>query len=149
LFRHLNHLHIYGIPPERCVSAADYPCSILEPGYFAAEGSPLQEDCMSAGREVPFGWDQFHLTGSSVADYVLGNWELGTIFVFRSCQNFTVTSAGDIGNTGNGSTYERANIGISTSAATWRTIPGLIQCARTECLGCRKGWRVRDPVRLR
>jgi hypothetical protein len=60
--------------------------------------------------EVPFGRGRSHLTGNSVAGYVLGNWELGTIFVFRSGQNFTVTSAGDIGNTGNGSTYERANI---------------------------------------
>jgi hypothetical protein len=57
---------------------------------------------------VPVGKNQGFTTGNRVADYVLGNWELSTIFVMRSGQNFNVTSAGDIGNTGNGNTYERA-----------------------------------------
>ncbi|HEY4355086.1 MAG TPA: TonB-dependent receptor [Acidobacteriaceae bacterium] len=60
--------------------------------------------------DIPVGKGRKFSTGHGVADYVLGNWELGTIYVLRSGQNFSVTSAGDIGNTGNGNTYERANI---------------------------------------
>jgi hypothetical protein len=57
---------------------------------------------------VPVGRGQSFSTGNRVGDYLLGNWEFGTIFVMRSGQNFNVTSAGDIGNTGNNNTYERA-----------------------------------------
>lgn len=57
---------------------------------------------------APVGKGQGFSTGNRVADYVLGNWEVSTIFVMRSGQNFTITSSGDIGNTGNGNTYERA-----------------------------------------
>lgn len=59
---------------------------------------------------VPVGKNTSYSTGNRVADYILGNWELGTIFVGRSGQNFTVSSGGDIGNTGNSGTYERANL---------------------------------------
>lgn len=58
---------------------------------------------------VPVGQNQGFSTGNRVADYILGNWEVGTIFIMRSGQNFNITSAGDIGNTGNGNTYERAD----------------------------------------
>ncbi|MDE1160981.1 MAG: TonB-dependent receptor [Acidobacteriaceae bacterium] len=59
---------------------------------------------------IPVGKNGLITTGKPVADYLLGNWEVGTFFVFRSGQNFSVSSAGDIGNTGNGATYERANL---------------------------------------
>jgi len=58
---------------------------------------------------VPVGKNQSFTTGSRIGDYILGNWEVSTIFLMRSGQNFNVVSAGDIGNTGNGNTYERAN----------------------------------------
>jgi hypothetical protein len=57
---------------------------------------------------VPVGKNQEFTTGNRLADYLLGNWEVSTMFLARSGQNFNVTSAGDIGNTGNGNTYERA-----------------------------------------
>jgi hypothetical protein len=57
---------------------------------------------------VPVGKNQGFSTGSKVGDYILGNWELSSFFLMRSGQNFNITSAGDIGNTGNGNTYERA-----------------------------------------
>lgn len=57
---------------------------------------------------VPVGKNQGFTTGNSIADYILGNWEVSTVFLARSGQNFNITSAGDIGNTGNGNTYERA-----------------------------------------
>lgn len=60
--------------------------------------------------DLPIGKNRAFSTGKPIADYVLGNWEVGTFFVFRSGQNFSVSSAGDIGNTGNGATYERANL---------------------------------------
>jgi len=58
---------------------------------------------------VPVGRNSDHSSGNPVVDYILGGWEVGTIYVMRSGQNFSVSSAGDIGNTGNASTYERAN----------------------------------------
>jgi hypothetical protein len=58
---------------------------------------------------VPLGKGMAYSTGNRFADYVLGNWEIDTIFVGRTGQNFSVTSNGDIGNTGN-SSYERAQL---------------------------------------
>lgn len=59
---------------------------------------------------VPVGKGLAYSTGNRFADYALGNWELDTIFVGRSGQNFTVFSSGDIGNTGNSGMYERADL---------------------------------------
>jgi hypothetical protein len=60
--------------------------------------------------ELPVGKNKSYSTGNGIADYILGYWEVGTIYIMRSGQNFSVTSAGDIGNTGNANTYERANL---------------------------------------
>ena len=60
--------------------------------------------------DLPFGKNKSFSTGNAVADYILGNWEVSTIYIMRSGQNFSVSSGGDIGNTGNANTYERANL---------------------------------------
>jgi len=95
-------------------------------GFFGVEGGVSEDPYNIRGSRGPAGYNIPHLltvaltyavpvgrgqsfsTGNRVGDYLLGNWEFGTIFVMRSGQNFNVTSAGDIGNTGNNNTYERA-----------------------------------------
>ncbi|MGH9343396.1 MAG: TonB-dependent receptor, partial [Terriglobia bacterium] len=58
---------------------------------------------------LPFGTGKQFSTGNRVADYLIGNWQLNGILMGRSGQNFTVMSGGDIAETGNASTYVRAN----------------------------------------
>lgn len=58
---------------------------------------------------LPVGTGKQFSTGNRVTDYVIGNWELNGILIGRSGQNFTVMSGGDIAETGNASTYVRAN----------------------------------------
>jgi Carboxypeptidase regulatory-like domain len=95
-------------------------------GFFGVEGGVSEDPYNIRGSRGPAGFNIPQLltialtyaeplgkgksfsTGNKVGDYILGNWELSTIFVMRSGQNFNITSAGDIGNTGNGNTYERA-----------------------------------------
>jgi hypothetical protein len=102
-------------------------------GYFGVEGGVSEDPYNPRGSrgpagfdipqlftlgltyEVPVGKGQSFSTGHGWADYILGNWEIGSIFVARSGQNFNVTSSGDIGNTGNGNTYERADYNGSLS----------------------------------
>jgi hypothetical protein len=97
-------------------------------GFFGVEGFSLEDPYNPRGSrsvsaynvpqlltlgltyDLPVGKNRAYSTGNNVADYILGNWEIGTIFIMRSGQNFNVTSSGDIGNTGNGNTYERANL---------------------------------------
>jgi hypothetical protein len=111
-------------------------------GYFGVEGGVPEDPYNPRGSrgpagynipqlltlgltyEIPVGKNVGFTTGNNVADYILGNWDVGMIYVMRSGQNFNVTSAGDIGNTGNGSTYERANLNgnpklASRSKAQW------------------------------
>jgi Carboxypeptidase regulatory-like domain len=57
---------------------------------------------------LPFGTGRTFSTGNRVADYVIGNWQTNGIFTARSGRNFDVTAAGDIAETGNAKTYERA-----------------------------------------
>jgi len=95
-------------------------------GYFGVEGGVAEDPYNIRGSRgpagfnipqlltvaltyaVPVGKGQTFSTGNKVGDYILGNWEFSTIFIMRSGQNFNVTAAGDIGNTGNNNTYERA-----------------------------------------
>jgi len=95
-------------------------------GYFGVEGGVAEDPYNIRGSRgpagfnipqlltlaltyaVPVGKGKSFSTGNSIADYILGNWEVSTIFVMRSGQNFNLTAAGDIGNTGNNNTYERA-----------------------------------------
>jgi Carboxypeptidase regulatory-like domain len=60
--------------------------------------------------DIPFGQGRQFSTGNRFADYVIGGWSLNGILSGRSGQNINITAAGDIANTGNGSTYERADL---------------------------------------
>jgi hypothetical protein len=60
--------------------------------------------------ELPFGIGKTFSTGNKYVDYVVGNWQLNGILTGRSGRNFNVVSGGDIANTGNAGTYERANL---------------------------------------
>ncbi len=60
--------------------------------------------------ELPFGTGKTFQTGNRLADYIVGGWQLNSIITGRSGQNFNVTAGGDIANTGNAATYERANL---------------------------------------
>jgi len=59
---------------------------------------------------LPFGTGEPMKTGNHLVDYVIGNWQANGIITGRSGQNFTVMSGGDIAETGNSSTYVRADI---------------------------------------
>ena len=59
---------------------------------------------------MPVGHGASLSTGNSKLDYVLGNWKLNGIVSFDSGSPFTIQASGDIGNTGNNTTYERANL---------------------------------------
>jgi len=59
--------------------------------------------------EVPIGKGKWIQTGSRVADYILGNWQLNSIFLARSGLPYQVIVSGDVANTGN-TGYERANL---------------------------------------
>ena len=96
-------------------------------GYFGAEGGVPEDPYNPRGSRGPAGYNipqmfvfdseyaipvgpgKTFSTGNKAADYVLGNWQINGILTARSGQNFNVVSGGDLGNTGNGTTYERAN----------------------------------------
>jgi hypothetical protein len=97
-------------------------------GYFGVEGTNPQNpydpaasrgpagfdltNVLSANAlyEVPIGKGKRFSTGNGLVDYVLGNWQINNIFTARSGQPYTITVSGDNANTGNGGTYERANV---------------------------------------
>lgn len=75
--------------------------------------------------ELPFGTGRQFNTGNRVADYIVGNWQVNGIVTGRSGQNFNLVSAGDIAETGNASTYERANrVGNPYQSGTISGNPG-------------------------
>ena len=59
---------------------------------------------------LPFGTGKRFSTGNRIADYIIGNWQMEGIATGRSGRNFTVMAGGDVAETGNSSTYVRANI---------------------------------------
>ncbi len=59
---------------------------------------------------IPVGPGKRFSTGNRIGDYILGNWQLNGIFTWRNGQNFTVLDETDQANTGNGASYERANV---------------------------------------
>ena len=97
-------------------------------GYFGVEGGVPEDPYNPKGSrgpasfsipqiltanvlyELPFGTGKPFSTGNRFADYVIGNWQLNGILSGRSGQTINVTAGGDIANTGNASTYERANL---------------------------------------
>ena len=61
--------------------------------------------------EIPVGKGKTFTTGNPITDYILGNWDLGGLWLMRSGQVFSVTSAGDIANIGQaGTDQERADL---------------------------------------
>jgi hypothetical protein len=96
-------------------------------GYFGAEGGVPEDPYNPKGSRgpagynipqmlvfsseyaIPFGKGKSYSTGNKAVDYVVGNWQLNGILTARSGQNFNVLAGGDIGETGNGGTYERAD----------------------------------------
>jgi hypothetical protein len=97
-------------------------------GYFGVEGGVPEDPYNPKGSrgpasfdipqiltanaiyELPFGTGKQFSTGNRFADYVIGNWQLNGIFSARSGQHLNITAAGDIANTGNAGTYERADL---------------------------------------
>jgi len=97
-------------------------------GYFGVEGGVPEDPYNPRGSrgpasfnipqmlaanfvyELPFGIGKRFSTNHRALDYIIGNWQVQSIVIGRSGQNFNVTSAGDIAETGNASTYERANL---------------------------------------
>jgi hypothetical protein len=60
--------------------------------------------------KVPVGRGARFSTGNRVFDYILGNWQINNIFIARSGQPFNPVISSDIANTGNGDTYETADL---------------------------------------
>jgi hypothetical protein len=97
-------------------------------GYFGVEGGVPEDPYNPKGSRgpasfnipqiftanaiyvLPFGTGQRFATGNRIADYVIGNWQVNGILSMRSGQNINIVAGGDIANTGNASTYERANL---------------------------------------
>lgn len=60
--------------------------------------------------DIPVGRGRLFSTGNTVADYLLGNWQLNTITTARSGLPYNIVVSGDIANTGNTSNYLRGNL---------------------------------------
>lgn len=87
--------------------------------------------------DLPVGTGKQFSTGSRMIDYAIGNWQVNGIFVARSGQDFTVMAGGDIAETGNGATYERADqVGNPYQEGTISGNPGCTPPAgKTHTLG--------------
>ena len=81
----------YNPKASRGPSATNFPNVFMVNGLYA----------------IPVGPGRQFSTGNSVADYILGNWQLNSIFTWRDGQNFTATDSLDRANIGGGS--QRAN----------------------------------------
>jgi hypothetical protein len=97
-------------------------------GYFGVEGGVPEDPYNPKGSrgpasfsipqiltanalyELPFGTGKQFSTGNRFVDYAIGNWQLNGIISGRSGQYINITAAGDIANTGNAGTYERADL---------------------------------------
>jgi outer membrane receptor protein involved in Fe transport len=97
-------------------------------GYFGVEGGVPEDPYNPKGSrgpasfniphifagnftyELPIGVGKAFSSKNRIVNYITGNWQVNGIFTARSGQNFNVTSAGDIAETGNAGTYERANL---------------------------------------
>jgi len=97
-------------------------------GYFGVEGGVPEDPYNPKGSrgpasfnipqilsanftyELPIGVGKAFSTHHRMTDLLIGNWQVNAILTGRSGQNFNVTSAGDIAETGNAGTYERANL---------------------------------------
>jgi hypothetical protein len=89
-------------------------CSVQDPYHFNNDRSVSGFDVphvltVSWLYQLPIGKDKFLHTGSRVADYILGNWQVNGITALRSGIPYTVMVSGDVANTGN-TGYERLNL---------------------------------------
>jgi hypothetical protein len=71
--------------------------------------------------QVPFGAGKRFSIGNRAIDYLIGNWQVNGIFTTYSGQPFTPVVSSDIANTGNGGTYEHADIVGNPNAISKRT----------------------------
>jgi hypothetical protein len=90
-------------------------CSIQDPYHFNNDRSVSAFDLphilsVNLVYELPIGKGKLLRTGSSVADYILGNWQVNAIGTFRSGTPYNLVVSGDIANTGNAGNYERPNL---------------------------------------
>jgi hypothetical protein len=60
--------------------------------------------------EIPVGRGRQFSTGNSALDYILGNWQVNGIVLFRSGNPVNFNVSGDIANTGNTSGYMRPDL---------------------------------------
>ncbi len=90
-------------------------CSIQDPYQFNNDRSVSAFDLthilsVNWNYQIPIGMGARWQTGSRVADYILGGWQLNGIAMLRSGQPYTINISGDIANTGNASGYMRPNL---------------------------------------
>jgi len=95
-------------------------CSMQNPYDIQADKGPAATDIpqdlsIAWVYAIPFGKGQKWSLGNSVADAIIGNWNLNGIFAFNSGVAFDVGTGKDIANTGNfnygnGYGYERAHV---------------------------------------
>ena len=99
-------------------------------GFFGAEGGVPQDPYQPAAYgsrsvagfdipnnfsasllyQLPFGKGRMFSTDQSAVNYILGNWQVNTIFTAFSGVPFTPVVSSDIANTGNGNTYETLDV---------------------------------------
>ena len=95
-------------------------CSIQNPYNIRADKGPSATDVpqiFSAAfvYELPFGKGKRWSAGNSIADYIIGGWNINGVLSFNSGTPFDVGTGKDIANTGNynygnGYGYERADV---------------------------------------
>jgi len=60
--------------------------------------------------ELPIGKGKQFTTSNRVLDYIIGGWQANTIVQVHSGLPYSIQADGDIANTGNAGSYERANL---------------------------------------
>ncbi len=90
-------------------------CSIQNPYKFNNDRSVSGFDLthtltVNAIYQLPIGRGKAFQTGSRAADYLLGNWQVNGLALFRSGLPYSLVLSGDIANTGNTRDYMRANV---------------------------------------
>jgi outer membrane receptor protein involved in Fe transport len=88
-------------------------CSVQNPYNLKAEHAVAGFDLpnifsVSSVYELPFGSGKKFRTGNSLADHIIGGWQLNGILTLTSGSPYDVNASGDIPNTGN--VTERANL---------------------------------------
>ena len=90
-------------------------CAVQDPYHFNNDRSVSGFDLthmLTANfvYRLPFGSGGKLRTGNRAADYVIGNWQINGITLFRSGTPFGLDITGDIANTGNKAGYMRPNV---------------------------------------